>query len=67
MEFVFLSPQLPVFLSKCENHRESLVDLTLQNRSSVQVSREDHNYNSIFSIAYSPWEKTADVFNLGPF
>lgn len=58
-----VSPAPSVFLSKWENHREmwgqktSLADLTLQNRSSLQVSREHHNYNSIFSITYSPWEK----------
>lgn len=35
----------------------SLADLTLQNRSSLHVPREHHNYNSIFSITCSPWEK----------
>lgn len=54
------APSVPKQVRKLEGkwgQKKCLADLTLQNRSSSHVSREHHNYNSIFSITYSPWEK----------
>lgn len=54
------APSVPKQVRKSQGkwgQKTSLADLTLQNRSSLQVSREPHNYNSIFSITCSPWEK----------
>lgn len=54
------APSVPKQVRKSQGkwgQKTSLADLTLQKRSSLQVSREHHNYNSIFSITCSPWEK----------